>query len=218
MDTEHAGGYAQPDQEDRDQRDLGAGVVEQLDEPLADQGEQLVGTAEQLAASQAVTIVDDEPTRDLTAAPATVNLVGDWLDRLPAGTDLRGDPLTDEQTDDLGDPRHRPLRVELRDPFGQVIASWVVDEGDGREYGGAYSLGAQMQVRELRAEYRVPFILPGMDRRAPYYFSLWLPRDEPTAVEVVDQADEEQPEAQDTADEHDYDHELSTLAAPTNEE
>lgn len=70
----------------------------------------------------------------------------------------------------LEDTAVRPIMVELRDPFGGVIASWELGETHG-ETGGAWTLGAYLEALDA-GPVTAPFVVPGMDERAPFYFHI----------------------------------------------
>lgn len=61
-------------------------------------------------------------------------------------------------------PRSLPLRIELRDPFGQIIGKPMIIRQPGP---GALSHFFEAEERE---ELRVPFVAPGANPAAAFYF------------------------------------------------
>lgn len=63
-----------------------------------------------------------------------------------------------------------PVKIELRTPFGENVAEWTLRELHG-EYGGLGSLGTLLRALDVET-FNVPFVVPGMDERAPWYFKI----------------------------------------------
>lgn len=80
---------------------------------------------------------------------------------------------TEQQLEDIASSRIHSLWIELRDPFGQPINKWRLRETHPG-YGGAHTLGAFMWAFRIHS-IDAPFVVPGMDLRAPFYFHITHP-------------------------------------------
>ena len=80
------------------------------------------------------------------------------------------EPMTEDQAAIAWSDVLVPVRIELRSPFGEVLATFSLREMHG-ESGGMGSVGALMRAFEVR-EFNAPFVIPGMDERAPFYFHI----------------------------------------------
>jgi hypothetical protein len=68
----------------------------------------------------------------------------------------------------LADRTIVPIKVELRSPFGEVIAEFTIRE-QYCEHGGLGSIGSLMRACGVK-DFNAPFTIPGMDTRAQFYF------------------------------------------------